>query len=111
MLDATEHRLTARIAEMAALQARLEQLETARKQHDEANWAGLVKIYETMKPRDAAAIFNDMDMPVLLEVVDRMKDTKAASILAAMQPDRARMLTAQLAAQRTRSTAVPDRAG
>lgn len=111
VLDAAEHRLTARFNEMAALQARLEVLEKARQAHNSANWAGLVKLYESMKPREAAAIFNDMDMPVLLDVIDRMKDSKAALVLGAMQPDRARMVTAQLAAQRTRSTTVPSPAG
>jgi flagellar motility protein MotE (MotC chaperone) len=112
VLDAAEHRLTARIAELAALQTRLEDMEKARQEHIEANWAGLVKVYETMKPREAAAIFNEMDMPVLLQVMDRMKDSKAAQILGAMQPDRARSITAQLAAMRTHSTTVPpDSAG
>ena len=112
VLDAAEHRLTARIAELAALQTRLEEMEKARQEHIEANWTGLVKVYETMKPKEAAAIFNDMDMPVLLQVMDRMKDAKAALILGAMQPDRARTITAQLAAMRTHSTAVPpDSAG
>jgi flagellar motility protein MotE (MotC chaperone) len=112
VLDAAEHRLTARIAELAALQTRLEDMEKARQEHIEANWAGLVKVYETMKPREAAAIFNEMDMPVLLQVMDRMKDAKAAQILGAMQPDRARSITAQLAAMRTHSTVVPpDSAG
>ncbi len=55
-----------------------------------------------MKPRDAAAIFNDLDQPVLLQVIDRMKEAKAAPILAAMQPDKARDLTAKLADMRTR---------
>jgi flagellar motility protein MotE (MotC chaperone) len=56
-----------------------------------------------MKPRDAATIMNELDLPVLLEVVDRMKEAKAAPILAAMQPDRARQVTAELARQRTRA--------
>jgi flagellar motility protein MotE (MotC chaperone) len=112
VLDAAEHRLTARVAERAALQTRLEDMEKARQEHIEANWAGLVKVYETMKPREAATIFNEMDMPVLLQVMDRMKDAKAALVLGAMQPDRARSITAQLAAMRTHSTAVPpDSAG
>lgn len=111
VLDAAEHRVTARVAELAALQARLEALEAERHTHEEANWAGIVKVYETMKPRDAAAIFNDMDMPVLLQVVDRMKDAKAALVLGAMQPDRARLLTAQLAAMRTRAVTVPSAGG
>ncbi len=107
VLDAAEHRLTARIAELSALQSRLEQLESDRRAHDEANWAGIVKVYETMKPKEAALIFNDMDMSVLLQVMDRMKDSKAASVMAAMQPDRARLLTIQLAAKRTQSVTVP----
>ena len=60
-----------------------------------------------MKPRDAATIFNDLDMPVLLQVVDRMKEAKAAPVLAAMQPDRARLVTAQLAQMRAQENAAP----
>ena len=66
----------------------------------------MVKTYETMRPRDAAAIFNDLDQPVLLQVLDRMKETKAAPVLAAMQPERARVITADLAKWRTRGPAV-----
>ena len=75
-------------------------------QRDDASWVGLVKLYESMKPRDAATIFNDLDMTVLLGVVDRMKDAKAAPVLAAMQPDKARELTTKLAALRTKRAAV-----
>ncbi len=107
VLDAAEQRLNARVSQLAALQARLEQLDQERRDRDEANWTGLVKVYEMMKPREAAAIFNDMDMPVLLNVLDRMKEAKAATVLGAMQPDRARVATAQLAAQRTRGVTVP----
>ncbi len=109
VLDAAEQRLSARVTQLSALQARLEQLDQARREHDSANWAGLVKVYETMKPREAAAIFNDMELPVLLNVLDRMKEAKAAGVLAAMQPDRARLVTAELAAMRTRAASVPPR--
>jgi flagellar motility protein MotE (MotC chaperone) len=63
-----------------------------------------VKLYASMKPRDAAKIFDDLDTPVLLEVVDRMNERKAAPILAAMQPDRAREVTEKLAATRLKRT-------
>ncbi len=107
VLDAAEQRLSARVTQLSTLQARLEQLDQARRERDEANWTGLVKVYETMKPREAAVIFNDMDAAVLLNVLDRMKEAKAAGVLAAMQPDRARLATVQLAARRTRATAAP----
>ena len=111
VLDAAEQQLTARVAELTSLQSRLEQLEKDRQSRDEANWAGLVKVYETMKPRDAAAIFNEIELPVLLQVLDRMKESKSAALLAAMLPDRARQATQQLAAMRIRAGAVPDHPG
>ena len=101
-LQAAEHRLDDRVQQLEALQKKLETLEAARQQREDASWAGLVKLYEAMRPRDAATIFNDLDMNVLLQVVDRMKEAKAAPILAAMQPDKARDLTAKLAAMRIR---------
>jgi len=101
MLTAAEQKLTARVAELQALQKKLVAMEAARKEREDVSWQGLVKLYEAMKPRDAATIFNDLDMPVLLQVVDRMKEAKAAPVLAAMQPDKARDLTAKLAQMRT----------
>lgn len=106
-LAAAEQRLAGRIGELTDLQKRLEGLEADRRTHDEANWHGLVKLYENMKPREAAAIFNDLDLPVLLPVLDRMKETKAATVLAAMQPERARQVTAELAQLRTRAITTP----
>jgi flagellar motility protein MotE (MotC chaperone) len=102
LLAATEQKLSGRVAELQALQKKLEALDATRQEREDANWQGLVKLYEAMKPRDAATIFNELDMPVLLQVVDRMKETKAAPVLAAMQPEKARDVTARLAGMRTR---------
>ena len=104
---AAEQHLNERVAQLTALQTRLEALDQTRRERDEANWRGLVKTYEAMRPRDAAVILNDMDPPVLLQVLDRMKEAKAALVLAAMQPDRARTATAALAQSRSRSVAAP----
>jgi len=100
VLAAAERKLDQRVAELQALQQHLEALEAARQQRQDASWQSLVKLYTSMKPRDAAKIFDDLDTPVLLEVVDRMNERKAAPILAAMQPDRAREVTEKLAAMR-----------
>lgn len=101
MLVATEQKLSARVSELQVLQKRLESLDAAQRQKEDAGWQGLVKLYETMKPKDAATIFNDLSMPVLLPVLDRMKDARAASVMAAMNPDKARDVTAELAQLRT----------
>lgn len=101
VLVATEQKLTARVAELQVLQKKLEGLDAEQKQKADAGWQGLVKLYETMKPKDAATIFNDLSMPVLLQIMDRMKDAKAASIMAAMNSDKARDVTGELAQMRT----------
>jgi flagellar motility protein MotE (MotC chaperone) len=101
VLAAAEQKLGTRVSELQALQKRLEGLDAAQKQKEDAGWQGLVKLYEAMKPKDAATIFNELAMPVLLQVLDRMKDVKAAAVLAAMSPDKARDVTAELAQLRT----------
>ena len=104
VLAAAERRLTARLEEMAALQARLEALERGRGEREEAGWRGLVKTYEAMRPRDAATVFDDLEMPVLVQIVNRMREAKAAPVIGAMRPDRARSLTAELARLRAAAT-------
>lgn len=116
VISAAQEKLAARVEELRGLQQRLEALDTDRRKQDDTSWQGLVKLYETMKPREAATIFNDLAMPVLVPVMDRMKDAKAAAILAAMDPDKARLITQALAKLRshadveTRPAATPRQA-
>ncbi len=65
---------------------------------EQARLAKLVSIYEAMKPKQAAAIFDRLDLPVLLKVARRMRETKLAPILARMDPARARQVTSALSA-------------
>ncbi len=102
VLTAAEQKISARVDEMRDLQKRLETLDAARQQRDDAGWQGLVKTYEAMKPREAATIFNDLAMSVLLPLIGHMKEAKVALVLAAMSPDKARDVTSQLAKSRSR---------
>ena len=97
MVAAAERRLAQRVEELVALQRRLEALERERAAREEAGLRGLVKLYEGMRPRDAAIIFNELEMPVLVRIMDQMREAKAAPVLGAMVPERARSLTAELA--------------
>jgi flagellar motility protein MotE (MotC chaperone) len=97
---ATEKRIDDKLAELKQLQATIEGLV---KQHDtdqEAQMKSLVKIYENMKPKDAAQIFEDLEMDVLLDVVEGMKERKVAPILALMNPAKAQEVTLELAQRR-----------
>ena len=111
LLSAAEVKLRSRLDELTTLQTRLEQLEAERRRRESANWGGLVKTYEDMKPRDAAAIFNVLDTDVLLEVLDRMDERKVAPILAGMLPERARQATQMLARKRLDDSAVESSPG
>ncbi len=97
MLAAAEHRLGQRVDELTVLQQRLEALERERAAREDAGLRGLVRLYEGMRPRDAAQILEELEMPVLLPIMDRMREAKAAPLLGAMRPDRARQVTAELA--------------
>jgi flagellar motility protein MotE (MotC chaperone) len=100
LLKVGEDRLNQKVAELNALKADIEKLLSMRKSKEEAELNNLVKIYEAMKPREAATIFDGLDMPVLLDVVEKMKDQKIAPIFAQMKPERAREVTARLAERR-----------
>ncbi len=56
----------------------------------------LVKVYEAMKPLEAAKIFEKLDMPILLSVASNMKEAKLAMIIAKMDPSSAKDLTMEL---------------
>ena len=100
VLAAAERRLSERIAELTQLQQRLEVLERSRGEREEAGWRGLVKTYEVMRPREAAAIFEELELPVAIQILDRMGERKVAPVIGAMNPEKARILTAELARHR-----------
>lgn len=64
----------------------------------------LMRIYSNMKPKSAAAIFNELDMDTLVSVMRGMSERKLAPIIAAMNPEKARLLTRELAERQ----ALPD---
>lgn len=103
LIAAAERRLTERVDGLAALQARIEAAEQARGEREEQGWRQMVKLYEGMRPREAAAIFEELEMPVLLQILARMGERRAAPVLGAMRPERARQVTAELARHRAAS--------
>lgn len=97
LIAAAEKRVEERITELKVIEGRIETMFGRRGEQEESQLASLVKMYETMKPASAAAIFNTLEQGVLIDVMARMKPAKAAPILAAMRPDRAQDVTVELA--------------
>lgn len=101
LLKAAEHRLDQKLQGLKDLQATLERLIAEYKAQQDEQTQTLVKIYENMKPKDAARIFEELEMGTLLGVADRMKERKLAALLAEMNPARAKDVTEELARLRT----------
>lgn len=97
LLAAAEKRVEGRIAELKEIEARINEKIGRQDAANEERLAGLVSMYETMKPKDAARIFERLDMGVLLDVVKRMQPRKMSAVLAAMDPVVAQELTVELA--------------
>jgi flagellar motility protein MotE (MotC chaperone) len=97
LIAAAEKRVDDKIAALKALETQMQTLLGQRDAAEQAQLTALVKTYSSMKPKDAARIFNSLDDDVLLSVAQAMKPDVLGAILAAMQPDAAQKLTVKLA--------------
>ncbi|MFD1696649.1 MotE family protein [Roseibium aestuarii] len=97
LLQATEDRIQKRVDELKALEQSIEGKVEEKRKQEEGEIAALVTMYENMKPKDAARIFDRLSMEVLLKVVRQMKPRKMADILGKMSPEAAERLTVAIA--------------
>lgn len=100
LLSAASQEVDAKVAELNKLKGEIEKLLGQQSTMEEERIASLVKIYEAMKPKEAATIFNTLDIDVLLSVVSRMNERRISPILASMDPEKARLVTIRLAEMR-----------
>lgn len=97
LLAAAEARIDAKIEEMKSLKSAIENLVAAKEAQEDERIKKLISVYEKMKPKDAARIWNDLDMDILLQVAVGMREANTAAVLSEMTPERARALTSELA--------------
>jgi flagellar motility protein MotE (MotC chaperone) len=100
LLMAAENRLEVKINELEGIKTDIETLITKYNAQEEEKFKGLVAIYEKMKAKDSARIFDELDIEILLELFERMKASKSASILAQMKAVRAKEITSRIADRR-----------
>ncbi|WP_408872706.1 MotE family protein [Gluconobacter roseus] len=93
LVDAAEEELQRRMTALENSRTALESSEqhTDQLRNDDAD--RLVKIYQAMKPEDAAAIFNILDLRVGVALLNKMNPRKASAIMEAMSPQRAILAT------------------
>lgn len=97
LLKAAEKKLEERLGELKEAEARI----VAATQHKEEAELGrlknLVTMYENMKAKDAAKIFDRLDLKLATEVARMIQPRRMSEILAQMAPDVAQRLTMELA--------------
>ena len=101
ILKATERKIDFKILELEKLKNEVSIILDSYEEKEVAKINRLVKIYENMKAKQAAPIFEKMDLKVLLRVVSRMKEGKSAQILAKLSPERAKTVSEMLLSNKT----------
>lgn len=99
LIKAAEKRLEAKVAELKDTEAKVNAMLGNRDKAQAQRFNSIVSMYENMKPKEAARIFERLDMAILVDVSTKINPRKMADILAQMSPDAAERLTVELASR------------
>ncbi|MBV5271067.1 MAG: flagellar protein FlbB [Afipia sp.] len=97
LMKSAEKRIEGRIEEMKATEARVSVAGQQKNEADAARFKGLVTMYEAMKPKDAAKVFDRLELSVLFEIASQIAPRKMSDIMGQMQPEAAERLTVEMA--------------
>ncbi|HLX18075.1 MAG TPA: flagellar protein FlbB [Bradyrhizobium sp.] len=97
LLKSAEKRAESRVEELKAIESRIATVTQQKNEADAARFKGIITMYEGMKPKDAAKVFDRLEMPVLFEIASQIAPRKMADILGLMSPEAAERLTVEMA--------------
>jgi flagellar motility protein MotE (MotC chaperone) len=97
LLKAAEKRIDSRSEEVKATEARISSTSGQKAEQDATRFKGIITMYEGMKPKDAAKVFDRLEMSVLYEIASQVAPRKMSDIMGLMQPEAAERLTVELA--------------
>jgi flagellar motility protein MotE (MotC chaperone) len=97
LLKSAEKRIESKVEELKATESRISTATGVKSELDAARFKGIVTMYEGMKPKDAAKVFDRLEMSVLYEIASQIAPRKMSDILGLMQPEAAERLTVELA--------------
>ena len=101
LMKSAEKRIEGKLEEMKATEARVSVAGQQKNEQDSARFKGLVTMYESMKPKDAAKVFNRLELSVLFEIASQIAPRKMSDIMGQMQPEAAERLTVEMARRST----------
>ncbi|MBR0722114.1 flagellar protein FlbB [Bradyrhizobium manausense] len=97
LLKSAEKRIENKVEEMKAVESRISATQAEQKAAEAARMKGLVTMYEGMKPKDAARVFDRLEMGVLIEIASAIAPRKMSDIMGLMSPEAAERLTVEMA--------------
>ncbi|MGC2316287.1 MAG: flagellar protein FlbB [Bradyrhizobium sp.] len=97
LLKAAEKRIESRVEELKAVESRITTATEQKNEAETARFKGIVTMYESMKPKDAAKVFDRLEMSVLFEIASQIAPRKMSDILGLMSTEAAERLTIELA--------------
>ena len=97
VIKAAEKRMDDKAGEIKAGEQRAADASERKDQANATRFKNLVTMYENMKPKDAARIFDRLDLTVLVEVATQINPRRMSDILGQMSPEAAEKLTVYLA--------------
>jgi len=107
LLAAAEKRIEVRVMELKDVEARINAATAKKDEAEVARLKGIVTMYENMKAKEAARIFDRLDIKILLEVASQINPRRMSDILAQMTPEAAERLTVELATRSNQSEKTP----
>ncbi|BAL75637.1 MotE family protein [Bradyrhizobium cosmicum] len=97
LLKSAEKRIENKVDEMKAVESRISAGQAEQKAAEAQRMKGLVTMYEGMKPKDAARVFDRLEMGVLIEIASAIAPRKMSDIMGLMSPEAAERLTVEMA--------------
>lgn len=97
LLKSAEKRIEGKVEELKGVENRISAAQEQKAAAEGVKFKSIVTMYEGMKPKDAAKIFDRLDMAVLIEVASQIAPRKMSDIMGLMTPEAAERLTVELA--------------
>jgi flagellar motility protein MotE (MotC chaperone) len=95
-LRVAEEEIDRKLQQLQMYERRLDALVNRYNEQQKEKINSLVRVYSTMKPRDAARIFDNLDIDIIVSLFKQMKPSVASGILSQMSAEKARTVTDEL---------------
>ena len=97
LLKAAEKRVESHVEELKGVELQISTATEQKSEAEAARFKGIITMYEAMKPKDAAKVFDRLEMPVLFQIASQIAPRKMSDILGLMSPEAAERLTVEMA--------------